>query len=57
MLRVIQLNNGDFGTDVSWSKFVDKINYLIPKTMNEKMILFIKAIAPQDLPESEFDNY
>jgi hypothetical protein len=29
----------------------------MPKTMKDKMYLFLKAIAPSDIPESEFNDY
>lgn len=57
MLYNIQINNENYNTNVSWQKFVDRISYLIPKTMSDKMTLFLRAIAPQNIPEQDFPNY
>ncbi len=57
MLRTIQLKNNDLGTEVSWPSFTSSISYLMPKTLPEKMQLFLRAIAPIDLTESQFPHY
>lgn len=57
MLRTIQLKNGKLGTEVSWQSFTSSISYLMPKTLPDKMQLFLRAIAPLDITDSTFLNY
>ena len=40
-----------------WDDFSTKINYLIPRTLTEKMILFLRAVAPENLTDEEFKDY
>jgi hypothetical protein len=46
MLRTIQFKHGKLGTEVTWESFKGSISYLMPKTLPDKMHLFLKAIAP-----------
>jgi|LakMenEpi03Aug12_release.lakeMendotaPanAssembly.Ray.scaffolds.fasta_scaffold4495778_1 hypothetical protein len=48
MLSILGSNIKD---EVSWEDFQSKIKYLIPKTMPDKMDLFLKSIAPQTLSQ------
>jgi len=51
MLQTLQQNSGFISDEVSWSEFMKTAKYLIPKTMENKMILLLKAIAPQGLTD------
>lgn len=42
---------------INWETFADSAKHLMPKTIKDKMYLFLRAIAPVDIPESKFYEY
>ena len=54
LLGVMQKHNGHFEQHVNWQKFADQIAYLLPQTPQDKMTVFLRAIAPQELTEHDY---
>jgi len=42
---------------ISWDNFSRKTKTLIPKTLTEKMTLFLKATVAEDISDRELNNY
>ena len=54
LLGVMQQHNRHNEQHVNWKKFSDQIVYLLPKTNQDKMTVFLRAIAPQELTEHDY---
>jgi hypothetical protein len=41
-------------SEIDWKFFCDNAKSLMPKTIKDKMKLFLRAFTPQELSEEEF---
>lgn len=57
IMQTLRIKGNGLHQHVKWEEFVDSCSYILPKTMKGKMYLFLRAIAPQNIPEQNFDDY
>lgn len=57
MLGNIRLNSRSKNDTVSWSDFAQRIAYLMPKTFDDKMTVWLRSIMPSEITINDYLNY
>jgi hypothetical protein len=42
---------------VTWDDFCSRVSYLLPQKLTDKMGVVLRAVAPSNLTDAEFERY